>query len=255
MPDNDLSLSRLRAIAEALQPEQSLLQKLGETWPARAAQGLWGAATLPGDVYQGNVSMYGADGRTNPDVIGRSTDLAGLAMTGTLGAPAGAMGSGFVRRPVREAAEDVAKQFREIGYDVGDITHWGGQAGNSSYFRPSYKNAFGDIMSLPEVRVSDHSVGPRRMQEHFALLDADNLDTAKIMARAKELATQHADAGTRRQAIVDGITGNETLRSEVLSAGRDSGKAWAAYKRSGLPGTYDDFMRVMTALKRGGDFL
>jgi hypothetical protein len=46
------------------------------------AQGLLDAAKLPGDVYQGNVSMLDQYGRTNPEVIGRSADLAGLVMGG-----------------------------------------------------------------------------------------------------------------------------------------------------------------------------
>jgi hypothetical protein len=46
------------------------------------AQGLLHAAKLPGDVYQGNVSMLDEYGRTNPEVIGRSAELAGLVMGG-----------------------------------------------------------------------------------------------------------------------------------------------------------------------------
>jgi hypothetical protein len=57
-------------------------QMLSQTWPARAGMSALEALRLPGDVYQGNVSMYGEDGRTNPEVIGRSSDLAGLVMGG-----------------------------------------------------------------------------------------------------------------------------------------------------------------------------
>jgi hypothetical protein len=46
------------------------------------------AAMLPGDVYQGNTSMYGEDGRTNPQVINRSADLAGLLTLGSGAIPA-----------------------------------------------------------------------------------------------------------------------------------------------------------------------
>jgi hypothetical protein len=46
------------------------------------------AAMLPGDVYQGNVSMYGEDGRTNPQVINRSADLAGMMTLGSGAIPA-----------------------------------------------------------------------------------------------------------------------------------------------------------------------
>lgn len=59
-----------------------LLGKLGQTWPAKMAQGILGGLTLPGDVYQGKVSMYGGDGRTSSEVINRSADLAGMVMGG-----------------------------------------------------------------------------------------------------------------------------------------------------------------------------
>lgn len=62
--------------------------KLQQTWPARAAQGLWDGLMLPGDVAQGNVSMWGADGHTNPQVINRSADLAGAVTLGAGAIPA-----------------------------------------------------------------------------------------------------------------------------------------------------------------------
>lgn len=61
----------------------SFLQKLGETWPARLAKDAYSAIKLPGDVYQGNVSMWGEDGHTNPEVIKRATDLAAFSPLGT----------------------------------------------------------------------------------------------------------------------------------------------------------------------------
>ena len=97
------------------------LAKLGEilsqTWPARLAKDAWGAVMLPGDVYQGNVSMYGEDGRTNPEVIKRSMSLAGLMTGGGIGTgvPVGAgeavLGSGIVRGS-RDAMKPLTeKQF------------------------------------------------------------------------------------------------------------------------------------------------
>jgi hypothetical protein len=62
--------------------DEGYWNKFSQLWPARAAKGLWEGLMLPGDVYQGNISMYGDDGRTNPEVIRRSTDLAGAVMGG-----------------------------------------------------------------------------------------------------------------------------------------------------------------------------
>jgi hypothetical protein len=74
---------------------EKLIAALAGTWPVRAAKSGLAAIQLPGEVYQGNVSMYGEDGRTNPEVIGRSADLAGTAMLGGPlgGVPKGAIGS------------------------------------------------------------------------------------------------------------------------------------------------------------------
>lgn len=68
--------------------EDGYWDKLSQTWPARAAQGLWEGLKLPGDVYQGNVSMYGEDGHTNPQVINRAADLAGAVTLGAGAIPA-----------------------------------------------------------------------------------------------------------------------------------------------------------------------
>lgn len=69
--------------------EKSFLKRLlTETWPAKMAKDALSALMLPGDVYQGKVSMYGDDGRTNPEVINRSADLAGLVTLGAGAVPA-----------------------------------------------------------------------------------------------------------------------------------------------------------------------
>lgn len=55
-----------------------------DTISGRILKSIGQAVTLPGDVAQGKVSMTGEDGHTNPEVIGRSMDLAGLAGTGAI---------------------------------------------------------------------------------------------------------------------------------------------------------------------------
>lgn len=73
---------------------EKVLSALMQTWPARLAKGAYSAVTLPGDVYQGNVSMYGPDGHTNPAVIDRAAEIAGLMMSGGIPmAERGALGA------------------------------------------------------------------------------------------------------------------------------------------------------------------
>lgn len=99
--------------------DDGLWSKLEQTWPARAVQGLWDGLMLPGDVYQGNVSMYGADGHTNPQVINRAADLAGTMMMGATAAPRGALGSGLVRPLPRDNyAGPINRYAPEISRDT-----------------------------------------------------------------------------------------------------------------------------------------
>lgn len=64
---------------------KSLVDKLAQTWPARLAKSAMGAATLPGDVYQGRVTS------NDPEYYSRATDLAGFVMGG--GMPAAERGA------------------------------------------------------------------------------------------------------------------------------------------------------------------
>ena len=107
---------------------------LGDTWPARLAKSIYSAITLPGDVAQGNVSMFGEDGHTNPVVIDRASELAGLASpiaprtTLTAIAPK-------VAAPTREALETAATagydKARGLGIDVApqSVSQMGGRIG------------------------------------------------------------------------------------------------------------------------------
>lgn len=102
---------------------------LSDTWPARLAKSLYSAVTLPGDVYQGNVSMMGEDGHTNPEVINRAAELASLA--GPTSAVAGSgpaiaavagLGKQVPVAPTREALLAAATQgydkARGLGVDI-----------------------------------------------------------------------------------------------------------------------------------------
>lgn len=91
---------------------------LGDTWPARFAKTLFSAATLPGDVALGKVSMVGEDGQTNPEIINRSAELASvaspLAPTARMGVGwAGALKSKDAPAPTQEALASAANS----GYD------------------------------------------------------------------------------------------------------------------------------------------
>jgi hypothetical protein len=87
-----------------------LLDKLGQTWPAKMAQGLLDAARLPGQVAGGILNvppsqpgMWSDEDEaksqfTNQTMMNRAADLGGAVMGGSYGfAPPGVIGSGMVR--------------------------------------------------------------------------------------------------------------------------------------------------------------
>lgn len=96
----------------------TLTEKLAETWPAKMARALLEGVTLPGDVYSGKTQVTDADGRTNPEVINRSAELAGLMV----GAPGGVGGLGSGARVAKSALpmDEASRMARaaEQGYSI-----------------------------------------------------------------------------------------------------------------------------------------
>lgn len=86
---------------------------LSQTWPARMARSVYDAVTLPGDVYSGRTPITGDDGRTNPEVINRAADLAGV-MVGTPGG-SGGLGSHLRGLPTSELS---FSQRMELGKEL-----------------------------------------------------------------------------------------------------------------------------------------
>lgn len=81
---------------------ERVAKALSQTWPAKLAKSAYDAVTLPGDVYQGNVSMWGEDGRTSTEAINRSAELASLLSGGASSMPRGAneLRAGFSGRKI-----------------------------------------------------------------------------------------------------------------------------------------------------------
>lgn len=169
----------------------SWFEKLSDTWPAKLGRALLEGAKLPGDVYQGNVSMWGEDGHTNPEVINRSADLAGLLMGGTYGAPAGALGAGFVRRTRGENPyNDVGHMMFVADKKLNDIEHYGNNlwhfdtesvpAGqlmhaDSSEFRRGLYRALRSEYDRGEARALVDEANPQRIVDSAGLWDNVNL--------------------------------------------------------------------------------
>lgn len=103
---NDLNLARLGNYVPQSSGNGLLSRLLTETWPARATGSILDALKLPGQVAGGILNVkpenpgYWSDmdearqQATYDTMINRATDLAGLAMLGSTGAPMGALGAG-----------------------------------------------------------------------------------------------------------------------------------------------------------------
>jgi hypothetical protein len=98
--------------ATALSPLMRLFANKGMA-TEQAARTALGALMLPGDVYRGNVSMYGADGRTNPQVINRSADLASMMTlgSGAIPAEANSLRAGMKIRDYKGQPIEAPRQF------------------------------------------------------------------------------------------------------------------------------------------------
>lgn len=186
-------------------------------WPVRMARSAVGAVMLPGDVYQGKVSMYGADGRTNPEVINRSSDLAGLMMMGATGAPAGALGSGAVRRAPAALPMDEASRMARA-QDAGFYTNMPLFHGTADDFRAFDLNKGGRTTGAAPARQGVWLADDPSLAEEFARQAASKTGNdpsimpllhrserpAQLTLKGTEL--DHEIAATLSQAWADGYT-------------------------------------------------
>ncbi|WP_157223447.1 LPD23 domain-containing protein [Rhodovulum sp. PH10] len=199
---------------------RSLLEKLGETWPVRAAQAAYRAVTLPGDVYAGRTAP------DSPEAIERSADLAGILALGGTGAaaagvtPRGAIGvfGGPGAKTADHAALAEAKRLAAGGAPMPEVykaTGWYEDPATKAWrffipddamtvtpasgiTHPDLVDAYPIIGRIPtEVRIGDAKMGqsgghfvPSRYPEGSDLyVHANGVDAARESA-AHEL--QHA---------------------------------------------------------------
>lgn len=192
-----------------------LVNRLGQTWPSRMARAAWGGLTLPGDVYRGNVSMWGEDGRTNQEVINRAADLAGVMMTGPLGTPRGALGSGPVRRVAGNKnflptdAESRFARADAMGFRR-DMDLYHGTTRDFSEFKSVPTNA--DGMVTPGVSLAR---SPEIANEFALLGEQANPQVYRLWHRTENPAMISLDGGESHGQVV------ATLR-DAFDGGRDA---------------------------------
>lgn len=134
LADDPAAQARIIATANAL----------GDTWPARLMKALMGSVTQYGDAVTGKQQVpiglrredftdipasggFGSFGSQPIDpTIERTTDLASALMSGTFGAPAGAVGSGATRRAAATLPMDEASRMARAkaqGYETTPVYH------------------------------------------------------------------------------------------------------------------------------------
>lgn len=212
---------------------------LGDTWPARLAKSIYSAVTLPGDVAQGNVSMMGEDGHTNPLVIDRAAELAGLASPLSPRAALAAVAPKVVA-PSREALETAATagydKARGLGVDIKpqSVAQMGGaigatleEKGINGKLAPKTFSILGEITKPPvdSVVTLSNLETVRRALGHAAK-DFSN-PTEQLAART---AQSHLDDYLAAIPDQDVIRGPAAEASKILSEARGN---FAAAKRSG----------------------
>lgn len=221
----------------ALQPAQQPFG-LGDTWPARLAKSIYGAVTLPGDVYQGNVSMVGPDGHTNPEVINRSADLASIASPVS---PRTALSAAATKAvaPTQQALETAASagydKARGLGVEINpqSISQMGGAIGASleekginGELAPKTFSILGKLANPPPESVATVSnLETIRRSLGHAAGDFTN-PTEQLAARH---AQGHLDDYLAAIPPADVIRGPAAEASQVLGQARGN---YAAAKRS-----------------------
>lgn len=212
---------------------------MGDTWPARLAKSIYSAVTLPGDVAQGNISMIGPDGHTNPAVIERSAELAGIASPLAPRTALTAVAKKAVA-PTREALETAASagydKARGLGVDIAPqaISQMGGKIGAvleekgiNGKLAPKTFSILGEIATPPaDSVVSLSNLETVRRALGHAAKDFSN-PTEQLAART---AQTHLDDYLAAIPDQDVIRGPAAEASKILGEARGN---YAAARRSG----------------------
>jgi hypothetical protein len=181
---------------------EGILQRLmTETWPAKLAKSALEALMLPGQVYQGQVSMTGPDGRTNPEAINKAADLAGLVTGGSYAAaPAMKNASGMGIKAYHGSPHDFDK------FDLSKIgTGEGAQAyGHGLYFAENegvakaYREALSPGYDMRVAGKEYNSSDPAHLAaHHLEMFGKRGNSPQEIAARLREdahLGKRYSDA-------------------------------------------------------------
>jgi hypothetical protein len=179
---------------------EGILQRLmTETWPAKLAKSALEALMLPGQVYQGQVSMTGPDGRTNPEAINKAADLAGLVTGGSYAAaPAMKNASGMGIKAYHGSPHDFDK------FDLSKIgTGEGAQAyGHGLYFAENegVAKAYREALS-PK---SEWKISPDKIADELSDFGFD----PRALDMARNTLRELGGDGFQAVGALDGLAGN-----------------------------------------------
>jgi hypothetical protein len=219
---------------------------LGDTWPARLAKSIYSAVTLPGDVAQGNVSMTGEDGHSNPEVINRAAELASIASPMSPAARSGVGFAGALKTvdapaPTREALETAAgsgyDSARGLGVEIHPqgLSDLGGKIGASlnemgidGELAPKTFSILKKISNPPEDAVATVS-NLETLRRSFGHAAGDFTNPTEQLAASK--AKQHLSDYLAAIPDQDVIRGPASEASGLI---KDANSNYAAAKRSEL---------------------
>jgi len=236
--------SSLFGLGAGVDGGRDFLSLLGQTWPARTAKDAIAALLLPGDVYAGRIDPMSDEG------IKKATGLAGLMMGAPLGgAPSGALGSGAVRPAIRDIAEQLGTKLEDLGLNA-KTTHWGSDVGQSSYVTPQYVDPFGRRHTFPEVRVSDHAVGPARAAQHLHVQKPSDIDS--VLGTIQGRLGPINEKASQLQSTYDAVASNQELMTEIAKLPKDTSRAFKMMKEAGIPSTIDDATVILRKMREGG---
>lgn len=215
-------------------PSKTFVEKLGDTWPARVAKGIYSGVTLPGDVYQGNTAVD----PSNPEFIGRTLDLATVASPVAPRAFSSVAAAGPpTTEALAEAANQGYKTVRESGVEynpqaVADLAQTTAQGLEKTGFRagraPETHANLASMGAPPAGAVSTIDDLQYAKQVFGDILKEPQRYSASDRAAAA-IAKQHIEGYIQHTPAADVLAGDAALAGKSL---RDADKNYAALKRS-----------------------
>jgi len=255
----------------ATEPHQkTFVEKLGETWPAQLAKGVYSAVTLPGDAYQGKFAVqpekpgWVTEGdisnldAADRELVRRSGDLAAIAspvsprsmVSQTIGGPPtrealdAAADAGY--NAVRTSGVEYAPQ--SVANSASELARALEAKGRSERRAPETHQLVNELANPPAGAVSVPITGLDAARQELGNIAKDHTKSPTERAAA-EIAKQHIDNYLSSVPKTDVLAGDADAAAKSLRAAQ---RDYSAARRSETIGDLTDTAERQAARANSG---